>query len=62
MYKDEKAGQNAPFERTACHSSSFFWTGNDILEELLELKRLPMKGIEGIDLKTVLWVNGWKDL
>jgi len=51
-----------PFERTACHSSSLFWSGYDIFEELLELKRLPKKGIEGIDFRTVLRVKGWRDL
>lgn len=40
-----------PLFRTARHSSSVRWSGYDILLELDELKRLPKKGIVGMDLK-----------
>jgi hypothetical protein len=51
-----------PFDRTACHSSSDFWSGYDILFELLVLKKLDRKGIVGIDFKMVPLVKGWRAL
>lgn len=48
-----KASSYSPFVRTARHSSSVLWSGNDILEEEEvdeEPKRLPRKGMVGMDL------------
>ena len=55
-------GEKVPLERTACHSSSDFWTGYDIFSLLavLVLKRAERNGIVGIDLKAVTRPRGWR--
>lgn len=53
MYGPRGNGGIVPGVRTARHSSSVRWSGNDILLEEL-LKRLPRKGIVGMDLRGCL--------
>ncbi len=49
-------GVDLPFERTARHSSGVLSSGYAIFwdEEELEPKKLPRKGIVGMDLKACL--------
>lgn len=54
MLPEGKCAKCAPLFKTACHSSSDFWTGNDsIFLELELLNKDPIKGTEGIDFSTV---------
>ena len=55
---NETRGATVPLLKTACHSSSLFWTGYDMSLEAALLKREPRKGIVGIDLRTVPLVKG----
>ena len=49
-----------PLLSTACHSSFDFWIGYDMLSDagVEELKREPRNGMEGIDLRIVVWESG----
>jgi len=55
MQRDERRRYSRG-DRTARHSSLVRSSGYDILLEAgVELKRLPRKGMEGIDRIVVLW-------
>lgn len=46
----EGGGRGGPGERMACHSSSVFWTGYDMVARLELEKSDPRNGIVGMDL------------
>lgn len=54
--------EHIPLFSTARHSSSPFCTGYDMLFEFELVKREPMNGIVGIDLRTVPRAKGARAL